>query len=317
MLSVEGIGRKKGNDFILREISFVQAADQHLAIAGETGSGKSTLLKIIAGLSQPDEGRVLFEGKRVLGPDEQLIAAHPHIGFLSQHFELRNNYWVYEILEYANKLTESEAAAIFHVCQIDHLLGRRTNELSGGEKQRIATARLLVNSPKLLLLDEPYSNLDMIHKQTMKQVIHSISEKLGISTILVSHEPADILPWADQLILLKDGCIVQQGTPEFVYSKPVDEYAAGLLGKYFLMPSSLALAMGAPDPKLFNNGTTIVRPGDIRISLDETGVVARIISKQFLGSCYEYSAIIGDLHLSFYHENDLPAAGTEVKLKLI
>jgi ABC-type sulfate/molybdate transport systems ATPase subunit len=317
MLSVEGIGRKKGNDFILREISFVQAADQHLAIAGETGSGKSTLLKIIAGLSQPDEGRVLFEEKRVLGPDEQLIAGHPHIGFLSQHFELRNNYWVHEILEYANKLTESEAAEIFHVCQIDHLLGRRTNELSGGEKQRIATARLLVNSPKLLLLDEPYSNLDMIHKQTMKQVIHNISEKLGISTILVSHEPADILPWADQLILLKDGCMVQQGTPEFVYSNPVDEYAAGLLGKYFLMPSSLALAMGAPDPKLFENGTTIVRPGDIRISLDETGVVARVSNKLFLGSCYEYRVSIGDLHLSFYHENDLPAAGTEVKLKLI
>lgn len=317
MLSVEGISRKKGNDFILREVSFVQPAKQHLAIAGETGSGKSTLLKIIAGLAQPDEGRVLFEGKRVLGPDEQLIAGHPHIGFLSQHFELRNNYWVHEILEYANKLSESEASEIFHICQIDHLVGRRTNELSGGEKQRIATARLLVNCPRLLLLDEPYSNLDMIHKQTMKQLIHDISEKLGISTVLVSHEPADILPWADQLILLKDGHIVQQGSPEFVYRNPVDEYTAGLLGKYYLLTSSLASAMSGQAGRNFRNETEIVRPGDISLSHDETGVGATIIKKQFLGSLYEYHAFIGDIELSFYHHEDLPAIGAEVKLKLL
>jgi len=316
MLSVEGIGRKKGDAFILKDISFEHAADQHLAIAGETGSGKSTLLKVIAGLDQPHEGRVLFEGKRVLGPDEQLIAGHPYIGFLSQHFELRNNYWVHEILEYANKLTESEATDIFHICQIDHLLGRRTNELSGGEKQRIATARLLVNSPKLLLLDEPYSNLDMIHKQTMKQVIHDISTRLGISTILVSHEPSDILPWADQLILLKEGRIVQQGHPEFVYRYPTNEYTAGLLGKYFLLPPALALLMSDSNERASIDGSSIVRPGDIKLSPDETGVGARITKKLFLGSSYEYYASVGDIHLSFYHNNDLPAVGDEVTLKI-
>jgi iron(III) transport system ATP-binding protein len=317
MLSVEGIGRKKGDAFILKEITFDHAADQHLAIAGETGSGKSTLLKVIAGLEQPHEGQVLFEGKRVLGPDEQLIAGHPQIGFLSQHFELRNNYWVHEILEYANKLSEADAADIFHICQIDHLMGRRTNELSGGEKQRIATARLLVNTPKLLLLDEPYSNLDMIHKQTMKQVIHDISTNLSISTILVSHEPADILPWADQLILLKEGRIVQQGHPEFVYRNPMNEYTAGLLGKYFLLPSSLALVMSDQNEKPSINGYTIIRPGDIGLSIDDTGVGARIRNKLFLGSCYEYQASIGDIHLSFYQSNDHLAIGDDVKLTLI
>lgn len=294
MLSVEGIGRKKGEEYILREITFTQAAGQHIAIAGETGSGKSSLLKIIGGLMQPDEGRVMFEGKKVPGPDEQLIPGHADIGFLSQHFELRNNYWVYEILEYANKLSEQEAVEIFHICQIDHLLKRRTNELSGGEKQRIATARLLVNDPSLLLLDEPYSNLDMIHKQTMKQVLHDISEKLDITSILVSHEPADILSWADQLILLKDGAIVQQGSPEEIYRHPVNEYAAGLMGKYYLLDGKL------------------IRPEDINSS--EAGTEARILQRYYLGSRYEYLVEWMGGRYSFYHDLAHWAPGDTVKL---
>lgn len=298
MLSVEGIGKKKADSFILRNITFKQERGQHIAIAGETGSGKSSLLKIIAGLVQPDEGRVMYEGERVLGPDEQLIAGHPRIAFLSQHFELRNNYWVYEVLEYANKLSDEEAKEIFHICQIDHLLKRRTTELSGGEKQRIATARLLVNSPSLLLLDEPYSNLDMIHKQTMKKLLNDVSEKLGISSILVSHEPADILSWADHLMLLKDGEIVQQGSPEDLYLHPVNEYAAGLLGKYYMMPGR----------------KMIIRPENIHVS--EIGIEAVIKKKIFLGSYYEYLVIAGDEELSFYGEPDEYFEGDHVKLEI-
>ncbi len=298
MLSVEGIGRKKADSWILRNISFKQGEGQHIAIAGETGSGKSTLLKIIAGLVQPDEGRVIYEGERVLGPDEQLIAGHPKIAFLSQHFELRNNYWVYEVLEYANKLSEQEAREIFHICQIDHLLKRRTTELSGGEKQRIATARLLVNSPSLLLLDEPYSNLDMIHKQTMKQLLNDVSEKLGISSILVSHEPADILSWADHLMLLKDGEIVQQGSPEYLYRNPVNEYAAGLLGKYYYMPGT----------------DLIIRPENIHIA--DKGIEAVVKKKIFLGSHYEYIVKAGEAELSFYSDSDQLREKDYVKLEI-
>lgn len=316
MLSVEHVGKKKGDAFILHDISFEQPAQRHLAIAGETGSGKSTLLKIIAGLEQPDQGQVFFEGKRVLGPDEQLIAGHRHIGFLSQHFELRNNYWVHEILEYANKLTESEAAHIFQICQIDHLLGRRTNQLSGGEKQRIATARLLVNRPRLLLLDEPYSNLDMIHRHTMKQVIHDISEQLNISSILVSHEPADILPWADQLFLMKAGRIVQQGEPAQVYRNPVDEYTAGLLGGYMMLPLAFAERMLPRSELAMVNGRVMVRPEYIRLSGQGKGVAARITKRLFIGRCFEYQARVDDIVLSFYHDDDLLLVDQDITLTL-
>src|SRR5580692_2230502 len=149
----------------LSGISFVQQKGQKLALAGATGSGKSTLLKMIAGLLQPDEGEIWLDGQRVRGPLETLVPGHPGVAYLSQHFELWNNYRVGEILSYANDLSDEEAGTLYEMCRIDRLLGRRTDQLSGGERQRIALARLLVKPPRLLLLDEPYSNLDRIHKE--------------------------------------------------------------------------------------------------------------------------------------------------------
>jgi ABC-type sulfate/molybdate transport systems ATPase subunit len=216
----------------LKDISFSQRKSQRLAIVGETGSGKSNLLKIIAGLVTPPSGSVYFEGRRVPGPLEQLIPGHPGIAYLSQHFELWNNYHVGEILSYANDLGPEEAAALYRLCHIDHLLERRTHQLSGGERQRIALARILVHPPRLLLLDEPFSNLDMIHKRTLKKVVADSASRFDITCILVSHDPRDILPWADELLVLRDGRLLRQGTPLDVYNRPLEEYTAALLGDY-------------------------------------------------------------------------------------
>ena len=228
-------------------ISFTQEKGRKLAIAGETGSGKSTLLKMIAGLVEVGSGEVLFEGNRVLGPLERLVPGQPGIAYLSQHFELWHNYRVEDVLSYANDLSVEESAELYGICHIDHLLARRTDQLSGGERQRIALARLLVKPPRLLLLDEPFSNLAMMHKEVLKRVIRNIGDKLGITCILVSHDPLDLMAWADEIIVLRDGAVVQKGEPEEVYRRPVDAYVAGLFGKYNLI------------------GKTFVRPEDIRI----------------------------------------------------
>ena len=216
----------------LRDIRFVQPRGRHLAIAGETGSGKSTLLKTIAGLATPASGSVLFDGVRVLGPLERLIPGEPGIAYLSQYFELWHHYTVEEVLAYRNDLSQAEAGELYRLCHIDHLLLRRTDQLSGGERQRIALARLLVHPPRLLLLDEPFSNLDMIHKRLLKKVIRDVTAKYDITSILVSHDPYDTLSWADEILILREGRIHQQGSPREVYSRPIDEYAAGLLGEY-------------------------------------------------------------------------------------
>jgi ABC-type sulfate/molybdate transport systems ATPase subunit len=218
----------------LEKISFTQPKGQRLAIIGETGSGKSNLLKMIAGLVAPPQGTIYFEGQRVPGPLERLIPGQPGIAYLSQHFELWHNYRVSEVLSYANDLDSEEAATLYRLCDIAHLLDRRTDQLSGGERQRIALARLLVRPPRLLLLDEPFSNLDMIHKRSLKQTIRDTAAHFGISSILVSHDPPDILSWADEVLILRDGQLIQQGPPLEVYTRPNDEYAAALLGDYTL-----------------------------------------------------------------------------------
>lgn len=256
-------------------ISFSMEKGQKLAIAGETGSGKSTLLKMIAGLIQPADGEVLFEGQRVLGPQERLVPGQPGIAYLSQHFELWNNYRVAEILSYANDLSVEMAAALYAICRIDHLLSRKTDQLSGGERQRIALARLLVRPPRLLLLDEPFSNLDMIHKDLLKQVIKDIGEQLDITCVLVSHDPLDLMGWAEEIIVLKNAGVVQRGAPEEVYRKPIDEYVAGLFGKYNLI------------------GDRFVRPEDVQIVARGglSGVVEEVV---FQGSYYEIGVRVAE-----------------------
>ena len=218
----------------LEKISFIQRKGQRLAIVGETGSGKSNLLKMIAGLVTPTQGAIYFEGSGVLGPLERLIPGQPGIAYLSQHFELWSNYRVSEVLSYANDLSPGEADSLYRLCDIAHLLSRRTDQLSGGERQRIALARLLVRPPRLLLLDEPFSNLDMIHKRSLKKTLHDSAVHFGISSILVSHDPLDILSWADEVLILRNGQLVQQGPPREVYTLPKDEYTAALLGDYTL-----------------------------------------------------------------------------------
>jgi ABC-type sulfate/molybdate transport systems ATPase subunit len=238
---------------VLKNISFSMTAGQKIVIAGETGSGKSSLLKIIAGLEQPSAGAAWINGEKIKGPAEQLVAGHPQIAYLSQHFELPKFLRVEQVLEYANHLTTAAATRIFSVCKINHLLKRKTDELSGGEKQRIAIARLLIQQPQLLLLDEPYSHLDMPLKATLKNVVEDIGRKLKISCILVSHDPDDTLPWADEIIVLKNGQVVQRGSTQEIYRQPKNEYVAGLFGNYTILDQGEIRLLGIKDKqkKLF------------------------------------------------------------------
>jgi ABC-type sugar transport system ATPase subunit len=271
----------------LKGISLIQQRKQRLAVAGETGSGKSTLLKIIAGLVQPDKGAVLLEGRRVLGPAETLVPGHPDIAYLSQDFELRNNYRVEEVLSYTNELTEEAADALYAICRIDHLLRRKTDQLSGGERQRVALARLLVRPPKLLLLDEPYSNLDRVHKEILRSVIGDILERFGMSCILISHDPPDILSWADEILVLREGRLVQKAGPERIYRQPADEYVAGLMGKYNRIHPVLAARLGRL-PGAGQGKDLLIRPEKLTLSaLGSAAAQGRVTGISFVGGYYE------------------------------
>lgn len=293
MLAVEGIEKRIEAVQVIKDINFNQLRFQKLVIAGETGSGKSTLLKIIAGLVQPDSGNVFYEGERVLGPDEKLIAGHKEIAYLSQHFELRNNYWVEDMLMLANQLDSEKTASIYRICKIQHLLRRKTQQLSGGEKQRVATARLLMTSPSLLLLDEPFSNLNVAYKQLMKSVINDICTELNISIVMVSHDPADILPWADHILVLKAGEMIHSGSPRLLYNHPPDAYTAGLLGRYNIINQSIQRVIGLQSEE----EEIIIRPSALEIQEN----------KEFINGL-----ITAVLYFGGYEEIEVEVSGTKI-----
>ena len=295
LVEVIGIEKKEERGNGLSNIKFTQKKLEKIAIAGETGSGKSTLLKIIAGLGQPDGGKVLFEDKRVKGPLEELIPGQKGIAYLSQDFALPHFLTVEQVLIYANPLPDAlaekdeVAKELYATCKIAHLLNRRTDQLSGGEKQRVALTKLLLTQPRLLLLDEPFSNLDMLHKSLLKSVINEISDRLNITCTLVSHDPLDSLSWADTILVMKDGAIVQHATPEEIYKQPINEYVAGLFGKYNLLPSSISKALlGARDKTKGREGL-FIRPENFVITKSQKDLSAKgIVQKvSFFGSYYE------------------------------
>ncbi len=314
LLSVNGIEKKERGEYLVRNISFTQELSQKIAIAGETGSGKTTLLKIIAGLLQRDNGEVFFNNERVLGPLEKLIPGHQQIAYLSQHFELRNNYRVEEELDSKNLLSGEEAHTLYTICRIEHLLKRKTNEVSGGERQRIVLAKILITSPNLLLLDEPFSNLDAANKKIIKSVIDDISEKLGITCILVSHDAMDVLGWADSIIVMKDGNIIQQDTPTIIYHQPVNKYCAALFGDYNLVTKKNIAQLGwkCQHPKQL-----LVRPEEIKICKDDNKNIQGEIKKiSFGGSYYLLEVEAGDQLLLVKTNNTTLAARDIIHLQL-
>lgn len=273
ILEVREIAADTGTARVLQPISFSLQERFRLGIAGETGSGKSTLLKALAGLQNLASGSVHWKGKRVEEPWEKLVPGHPSIAYLSQHFELRNNYRVEEILSYAEKMPEQEAAEIYRLCQVHHLLKRKTDQLSGGERQRIAFARLLVGAPTVFLLDEPFSNLDALHKQTMKQVLKDLGDTMQMTWVLVSHDPADLLSWADELLVLQAGRRIQQGAPLDLFYHPVNEYCAGLLGLFSkLSPSDWKKLTGETIQE-----NRIVRPMQFQLSESDNSPLKGVV----------------------------------------
>lgn len=313
LLCVSRVSKREESRFLLSDISFTQKVDQKIAIAGETGSGKSTLLKAIAGLVQPDSGEVLFEQQKVLGPDERLIPGHKLIAYLSQQFELPRFYTVENILNYENRLSPDEATAIYEVCQITHLLNRDTEQLSGGEKQRIGLARALIKSPKLLLLDEPFSNMDMIHKVVLKEVIQDVYERLNVNCILVSHDPLDTISWADTLLIMKDGKIIQEGSPWQIYKQPNSEYAGALLGSYNLIhPSELFASL----PGIALKGKSLfIRPESFKIV--ENGVMKGVVRDvRFFGSYYDIDVQLDQILITVRSVTCNTGKGSQLSLSL-
>ena len=233
----------------VNNISFDIEGGQIIAILGESGSGKSTLLKCIYGLLKVDAGQVLFNGERVAGPDEQLIPGHKDMKMVTQDFSLNIYAKVYDNI--ASMLSNTDVKGkqektlqMMQHLNIVHLKDKKITELSGGEQQRVAIAKALISDTTVLLLDEPFSQVDALLKNQLRADIKRIVADTGVTVILVSHDPADGLFLADKLLLIKGGQLIQQGEPSYVYNHPSSVYTAQLLGNANALSSAAAEKLG-------------------------------------------------------------------------
>jgi iron(III) transport system ATP-binding protein len=238
-LVVSNVQKWLGGLQILKGASFTAQRGSIVALLGASGSGKTTLLRCIAGLEQPEIGQIVIGGKTVLDGEKKLALPpeQRNIGLVFQSYALWPHRTVKENVGYGLKLRgvtqadiEKRVQAILDRMGLGHLADRFPSQLSGGQQQRVAICRALVYEPRVLLLDEPLSNLDAKLREEARYWIRKLILDLEICAILVTHDQSEALAAADNILLLQDGRIVQQGGPQEIYSNPNSFYSADFLG---------------------------------------------------------------------------------------
>ncbi len=274
-----------------------------VSIVGESGSGKTTLLKLIYGYLVPQEGEVLFNGVRVLGPSEKLIPGHDAMKMVTQEVTLNLYARVFDnissLLSNTNlEVKKNLTLQTMEFLRIDHLAYKKIVELSGGEQQRVAIARAVITEPSVLLLDEPFSQVDTILKKQLRDDIERLARFLNITIIMVSHDPTDGLSLSDKLVLIKDGKIIRQGKAEDIYHNPQFGYVAQLLGKANVLKGLSFL------PNMQHSFT--VYPHDVYISNGPEAILAKVKSVHFNGFYNEVEYLVEGKAIISYDLNFTP-----------
>ena len=243
-LAIKTISKRYGPVCALDAIELTIAAGSRTAVVGPSGSGKTTLLRIIAGFETPDSGQVTLEGE-TLADGGIIVPAHRRgIGIVSQDGALFPHLSVAENIGFGIERGEADRErqinALIDMVELDRgMLARRPHQLSGGQQQRVALARALGRKPRLMLLDEPFSALDTGLRENMRKAVARVLQNAGITAILVTHDQAEALSFADQVAVLRDGRLVQAGTPQALYLNPRDRETATFLGDAILLKAEL------------------------------------------------------------------------------
>ncbi|MCT8180286.1 ABC transporter ATP-binding protein [Variovorax sp. CY25R-8] len=289
----------------VRHLDLRVAQGELLALLGPSGCGKSTTLRMVAGFVPPSAGRILF-GER------DVTHAPPHArdtGMVFQGYALFMHMSVAENVAFGlqmRKVPRAEQAArvkeALRLVQLEHLAERRPAALSGGQQQRVALARALVVRPAVFLLDEPMSNLDARLRTEVRLEIRALQQRLGLTTLLVTHDQEEALTTADRLAVMDHGRVRQVGTPQQVYEQPVDQFVANFIGRCNLVPGRLEApgafragaqllpcATAATQPRATGELALMVRPDRIRIAeAGAPGLPARVKLGTYLGGTTEW-----------------------------
>jgi multiple sugar transport system ATP-binding protein len=233
MLALDGVQKRYGTVRALAGLSLDAGAGELLAVLGPSGSGKSTALRVVAGLETPDAGRVLVGGRDVTG----VAPARRDVAMVFQSFALFPHLTVRENIGFGLAARRTPAAEreqrvreAAQVLDLEDLLGRRPHALSGGERQRVALARALAGRPRVLLMDEPLSNLDAPLRERARTEIRRLHRETGATVVYVTHDQGEALSLGERVAVLDGGRLLQLGAPDDVYERPADRVVARFVG---------------------------------------------------------------------------------------
>ncbi len=245
-LELSGLTRHYGDVRAVDGVDLTVAGGERFALLGPSGSGKTTILRVVAGFEAPDAGHVALGGR----PVEGLPPERRNIGVVFQDYALFPHRSVAQNVEFGLRMRKvGKTERRDRVAQMLTLVGltreadRRPDQLSGGQRQRVALARALAPSPALLLLDEPLANLDRRLRESLRDELVAITDAVGITSVLVTHDQEEALSFADRIGVLRDGRLAQVGAPAEVWQSPTDTFVATFLGDMNLLP----LRAGGPD----------------------------------------------------------------------
>jgi len=320
-VNVDGVSKRfthrvKGEVWAARDVRFTAEPGAFVTLLGPSGCGKTTTLRMIAGFEQPDEGRIRF------GDDDvtRLPVNQRNIGFVFQNYALFPHLSVFENVAYGLQVRGQQAtgvtASVGEVLALVGLAGYEQQfpaQLSGGEQQRVALARAIVIKPRVLLFDEPLSNLDAKLRVQMRGDIRDLQRRLAITTIYVTHDQEEAMAVSDRIVVMNRGSIVQEGTAEDLYHRPASEFVATFVGRVNLLRGSVVACsdgvasvaalgglfkarVGAAALAVGARTRLVLRPEAIVI--DQTdGLAARVTTRTFLGEKVEYGLRCADTDL--------------------
>jgi iron(III) transport system ATP-binding protein len=349
VLEVRSVSKRYGGggSYAVHDVSLTVARGEVLAVVGESGSGKTTLLRLIAGLEVPTSGEVVLGGRVASSPAGCAPPEQRGIGLVFQDYALFPHLTVQDNVMFGLH-TLSRGRRAERATQALDLVGLREygrrypHELSGGQQQRVALARALAPQPSLLLLDEPFSNLDVVLRAQVREEVGQILAAVGTTALFVVHDLDDVLSIADRVAILKHGRLQQIDTPEAVYARPADEYVARLFGTTNLLPgiprgqgfdtpigfipSTAATGCTAPVTLSIHPADLEIAPGTLELgagvaAVDRAGAVATVRQTRFRGDHQEVVLMVvtpaGRAHELLLHTaaDRAPLAGQVVRVR--
>jgi sn-glycerol 3-phosphate transport system ATP-binding protein len=283
-IQLESVAKHWGDARALDAISFTAEPGAFVVLLGPSGCGKSTTLRLIAGLDSPTAGTIRINGRDVTA----LPPAGRGLSMVFQSYALFPHLTVAENIQFGlkvRKVAPGERAArlkrVADLLGLSALLERKPGQLSGGQQQRVALGRAIIAEAPVCLMDEPLSNLDAQLRGEMRREIRALQQRLGITMVYVTHDQTEAMTMADQVVLLKDGRIEQDGTPEDLYARPATAFTASFIGT---PPMNLLKIARHGDGWTRDDRALIgVRPEDVTI-VASGGLAARVESIEYLGS---------------------------------